>query len=314
MNKITNINATTIEEAVSAMGAGSAVFAGGTDIFGWLKGMVYPEPPDTLVNIKTISGMDYIKEEGGMLKIGALATLTEINESSIVQSKYSSLAEAARKAATPALRNMGTIGGNLCQKVRCWYYRCEHNGFFCFRKGGSLCYMVGGNNERHSAIMGGQVCFAVTPSDTAIPLTALDATVVTTKRSIPIGDFFVVLGNVLDADEIVTEIQVPEPDAATKQVFLKFRQRKAIDWALSSVATAITITGGTVSAARIVLGGVSPVPRRATGAEDAIMGQAITESVAGAAGDAAVSGAVPLTGNRYKIQITKTLVKRALLS
>ncbi len=158
------------------------------------------------------------------------------------------------------------------------------------------------------------MCFAVIPSDTSIPLTALDATIVTTKRNIPIGEFFVVLGNILDADEIVTEIQVPEPDAATKQTFIKFRQRKAIDWALSSVATAITITGGTVSAARIVLGGVATTPWRATGAEDAIMGQAITESVATAAGTEAVNGAQPLSENGYKVQITKTLVKRAILS
>jgi xanthine dehydrogenase YagS FAD-binding subunit len=313
MNKITNINATTIEEAVSALGPNAEVFAGGTDLFGSLKGMVFPDPPETVVNIKTIPDMDYIREEGGMLKIGALATLTDIKESSIVQSKYQGLAEAVRLASTPALRNMGTIGGNLCQKVRCWYYRCEHNGFFCFRKGGSLCYLQGGNSERHSSIFGGP-CFAAFPSDTAIPLIALDATVVTTKNNIPMSEFFVVLGNVLDDDEIVTEIQVPEPDAATKQVFLKFRQRKAIDWALSSVATAITVTGGAVSAARIVLGGVSPTPRRATGAEDAIMGQAITESVAAAAGDAAVQGAIPLLHNNYKVQITKTLVKRALLS
>jgi xanthine dehydrogenase YagS FAD-binding subunit len=174
--------------------------------------------------------------------------------------------------------------------------------------------MVGGNNVRHAVIMGGQVCFASFPSDTAIPLTALDATVVTTKRSIPIGEFYIVLGNVLDDDEIVTEIQVPEPDAATKQAFLKFRHRRAIDWAISSVATAITVTGGTVSDARIVLGGVAPTPWRATGAEDAIMGQAITESVAAAAGDAAVQGAIPLLHNNYKVQITKTLVKRAILS
>ncbi len=313
MNKITNINATTIEEAVSALGPKAAVYAGGTDIFGWLKGMVFPEPPETVVNIKTIPDMNYVREEGGMLKIGALATITDILESSIVQSKYQGLAEAARKASTPALRNMGTIGGNLCQLVRCWYYRAEHNAFFCFRKGGPLCYLQGGNSSRHSSIFGGP-CFAAFPSDIAIPLAALNATVVTTKNNIPISEFFVVLGNVLDADEIITEIQVPEPDAATKQVFLKFRQRKAIDWAIVSVATAITITGGTVSDARIVLGGVAPVPRRAESAEAAIMGQAITESVAAAAGDAAVNGAIPLLHNSYKVQITKTLVKRAILS
>ncbi len=314
MNKITNVNATTIEESVAAMGPGSAVFAGGTDLFGGLKGMVLPESPETVVNIKTIPDMDYIREEGGMLKIGALATLTNILESSIVQSKYQGLAEAVQQAATPALRNMGTIGGNLCQEVRCWYYRAEHNAFFCFRKGGPLCFLVPGFNERPSAILGGQVCFAVIPSETAIPLTALDATIVTTKRNIPIGDFFVVLGNVLDADEIVTEIQVPEPDAATKQGFIKFRQRKAIDWALSSVATAITITGGSVTDARIVMGGIAPTPWRSTGAEDAIKGGPITEATATAAADEAVSGALPLSGNLYKVELTKTLVKRAVLA
>jgi xanthine dehydrogenase YagS FAD-binding subunit len=296
------------------MGPGSAVNAGGTDLFAGLKGMVLPEPPTTVVNLKTIPDMDYIREEGGMLRIGALATLTNILESSIVQSKYQGLAEAAHQAATPALRNMGTIGGNLCQEVRCWYYRAEHNAFFCFRKGGPLCFLVPGNNERHSAILGGQVCFASFPSETAIPLTALDATIVTTKRNIPISEFFVVLGNVLDDDEIVTEIQVPEPDAATKQIFIKMRRRKALDWAISSVATAITVTGGSVTDARIVMGGIAPVPWRSTDAEDAIKGGPITEATATAAGDAAVDGALPLSGNLYKVHITKTLVKRAVLA
>ncbi len=158
------------------------------------------------------------------------------------------------------------------------------------------------------------MCFAVIPSETAIPLTALDATIVTTKRNIPIGEFFVVLGNVLDADEIVTEIQVPEPDATTKQTFIKFRRRKALDWAISSVATAITITGGSVTDARIVMGGIAPTPWRSTDAEDAIKGGPITEATATAAGDASVTGALPLSGNNYKVQITKALVKQAVLA
>jgi len=314
MYKITHVNATTIAEAVSALGPTAAVIAGGTDLYGALKAMIYPEPPEKLVNIKNIPGMDYIKEEGGVLKIGALTKLTDIAESSVVQSKWASLAEAAHKVGTPQLRNMGTIGGNLCQDVRCWYYRAELNGFLCYRKGGPLCYLVPGNSKKHSAILGGAVCFATCPSDTAIPLTALDATLVTTQRNIPIQDFFIVLGNVLEADEIVTEVQVPEPSAGTKQVFLKWAERKAIDFAEASVAIAITPATGTVTDASIVLGGVAPVPWRATGAEDAIKGQAITESVAEAAGAAAVAGASPLPHNKFKVQIAKTLVKRALLS
>lgn len=314
MKKITHVNATTVAGAVLALAKGkAAVIAGGTDLLDQLKAMISPILPDTLVNIKTISGLDYIKEEGGMLKIGTLTRLADIAESTVVQGKYAALAQAAHKVASPELRNMGTIGGNLCQDVRCWYYRAEHNHFYCFRKGGALCFGVAGDN-RYLAILGGQVCFAVCPSDTAIALGALNATIVTNKRSIPTGDFFVVLGNILKDDEIVTEVQVPLPKAGTKQVFLKFAIRKAFDFAISSVATAITVAAGNVTDARIVLGGVCPYPYRATGAEDALKGKAISESVAAAAGTAAVKDAFALSKNAYNIQITKTLVKRAILA
>ena len=316
MKKFTHINATTVAEAVSALseyGEKAKIMAGGTDLIGTMTDEIFPEYPEVLVNIKTIPGMDSIREEAGVLKIGTLALLEDIANDATVNAKYSALAEAAHAVATPAIRNMGTIGGNLCQEVRCWYFRNPNNRFLCFRKGGVLCMAVPGDN-RYNAILGGQVCFAVCPSDTAIALRALNATIVTNKRSIPIDDFFVVLGNVLGDDEIVTEVQVPEPKAGTKQAFLKFRLRKTIDFALSSVATAITVEGGTVTDARIVLGGVAPVPYRATDAEDALKGKAISESVAEAAGAAAVKDALPLSKNAYLIQITKTLVKRAILA
>jgi len=314
MNKITHINATSIDQAASALGPNAAIIAGGTDIYGALKGFVYPDPPDTLVNIKTIPGMEYIKEEGGMLKIGALTKLADIAESSVVQSKWSSLAEAANLVASPQIRFMGTIGGNLCQENRCWYFRAEQNAFYCFRKGGALCYLTIGANDRHSAILGGQVCFTASVSDTAIPLTALGATVVTNKRSIPIGNFFNVLGNNLDDNEIVTEIQVPEPAADTKQVFLKWADRKALDFAEVSVAIALSPASGSITNASIVLGSVAPVPWKATDAENAVKGNAISESVAAEAGIQSVNGAFALSDNAYKIQLTKTLVKRALLA
>lgn len=312
MNKITHMNATTINEAVAALGANAAVIAGGTDIYGTLKGMILPKPPEKIVNIKNIPGLNNIKEDGGILKIGALATLTDIYESTVVQSKWSSLAEAAHRVASPSLRNMGTIGGNLCQRVRCWYYRSEHNAFNCFRKGGETCFGVAGDN-RYLAILGGQLCFAVCPSDTAIVLTALEATLVTTQRSIPIKDFFIVLGNILKDNEIITEVQVPTPKAGTKQIFTKFTERKAIDFAVSSVAVTITAAGGTVSDARIVLGGVAPIPYRVTTAEDLIKGKAINAANADATAEEALKRAIPQSKNRYKIQITKTLVKRAIL-
>ena len=185
MKKIAHMDATTVDEAVSALSEGKAeVIAGGTDLLVVLRGMISPNEPDTLVNIKTISGLDYIKEEGGSLKIGALTRLADIAESSVVQANYAALAEAAHRAASPELRNLGTLGGNICQKVRCWYYRAPNNYFNCFRKGGTLCFATLGNNT-FNAILGGQVCFAVCPSDTAIALGALNATIVTNKSNIP---------------------------------------------------------------------------------------------------------------------------------
>ncbi len=314
MNKITHVNAATVAEASAALTDGAAVIAGGTDILGVLKGMILKNPPTKLVNIKTIPGLDYIKEEGGMLKLGALTKLTAIYESSVVQAKWPALSEAAHKVGTPQLRNMGTIAGNLAQSVRCWYYRAEHAEFDCLRKGGPLCYMVPGNNLRHSALWGAGGCFAVCPSDCAPVLIALGATLVTNKRSLPIADMFGGLANTLTKGEIITEIQVPTPAAGTKQVYKKWAWRKAIDFPEVSVAAFLTISGGSVTDAKIVLGAVSPVPYRSTAAENAIKGGALNDARATAAGTAAVQGATALTNNKYKVQLVKTMVKRALLS
>ncbi|RJO61849.1 MAG: molybdopterin dehydrogenase [Dehalococcoidia bacterium] len=314
MNKITHVNAKTVAEASAAMGAGTAVIAGGTDILGVLKGMILKNPPTKLVNIKTIPGLDYIKEEGGIIKIGALTKLTAIYESTVVQSKLPALSEAAHLVGTPQLRNMGTIAGNLAQAVRCWYYRAEHAEFDCLRKGGPLCYMVPGNNLRHSALFGSAGCFAGFPSDCAPVLVAMGATIVTNKRSLAIADMYGGLANTLANNEIITEIQVPAPAAGTKQVYKKWAWRKAIDFPEVGVAAFLTISGGNVTDAKIVMAGVSPVPYRSTAAENAIKGGALNDARATAAGAAAVQGATPLTNNKYKLQLTKTMVKRALLS
>lgn len=314
MKKFTLVNATTVAEAVSALGTGNAkVIAGGTDLLTVMKDRIKPTYPEVLVNIKAIAGLGSIKEEAGVLKIGALALLSDIVDDSTIKSKYTALAQAARAVATPQIRNMGTIAGNLCQEVRCWYYRAPKNYFFCFLKGGALCFAVPGDN-RYNAILGGKICFSACPSDIAIALGALDATIVTSKRNIPIDNFFTVGTNVLEDNEIVTEVQVPEPKSGTKQTFLKFRLRKAMDFAMSSVATAITVAAGTVTDARIVLGGVAPLPYRATDAEDAIKGKAINEANAEAAGAAAVKDALALSKNAYLVPITQALVKRAILA
>lgn len=308
MNKIKHINAKTLDEAVKALGPTANVIAGGTDLYGTLKSMCLPKPPDTIINLKTIPGLDYIKEEGGVLKLGALATLTAIAESPVVRGKWASLADSAYRVASPALRNMGTIAGNLCQRSRCWYYRAEHDAFLCFRKGGETCFGIAGDN-RYLAIMGGQLCFQSFPSDTAIPLCALNASIVTTQGTIPARDFFVVLGNKLKENEIIKEITVPAPAAGTKQAFIKWADRKSIDFGTASCAVALTGTD-----AVIYMGSIGPLPIRATTAEDLIKGKAVDAASAQAAADEALKRAVPQSMNRHKIQIAKTIVKRTLLA
>jgi len=319
MKNFFHFDAKTVREATEILSrySGSKVIAGGTDLLGALKDSVYPILPEVLVNIKTIPELNYIREDEAGLKIGALATLFNIETNPIVREKYPILAEAAHAVGSPAIRSMGTIGGNLCQHVRCWYYRSSGNRFYCFRKGGAICYGVPGDN-RYLAILGGKVCFAVCPSDTVPALVALGASakIVGTKgeRIVPLKEFFLVLGTVLAPDEILTEIQVPKPKAGTKQKFLKFALRKAIDFAISSVAAVITVEAGAVKESRIVLGGVAPTPYRATKAEDALKGKSISESVAEDAAKAAVADAMPLSMNAYKASITKALVKRAILA
>ncbi|SPD74143.1 Aerobic-type carbon monoxide dehydrogenase, middle subunit CoxM/CutM-like protein (fragment) [uncultured Desulfobacterium sp.] len=188
------INAETVDDAVLRLTEynGEAVLkAGGTDLLCTLKGRILPKYPKVVINIITVPGLDYIKEDAGGLRIGALTTLEKIAESPTVASKYSVLGQAARSVGNYILRDMGTLGGNLCQLVRCWYYRYPHHmgGIIaCIRKGGKYCPAIDGDNRFHS-IIGAKVCVAVCPSDMAIALTALDATIITNRRSIPIADF-----------------------------------------------------------------------------------------------------------------------------
>jgi len=254
------------------------------------------------------------------LKIGALTTLSNISGSSIVKEKYGVLAEAAYTVATPQIRNMATLGGNLCQEVRCWYYRYPHaigGRLLCLRKGSGQCLAVSGDNRYH-AILGGKGCFAVCPSDTAVALTALHAVIKVTgtrkNRMVPVEDFFTTLGNILQTGEIVTEIQIPKPLDEAKQTFLKLTLRKPVDFATVSVASVIVLENGICRDARIVLGAVAPAPVRATKAEEVIKGRPIDPKVAAEAAEQAVGGVMPLAMNAYKVEIAKTLVKRAILS
>jgi xanthine dehydrogenase YagS FAD-binding subunit len=316
-----HFNATSVDEALSLLKAyrGKArLIAGGTDLLAVLKDQIFEDYPKALINIKTIPGLDKIQENDEGLKIGALAKLADIALSTSVQNKYLALSQAAGAVASPEIRSMATLGGNLCQDVRCWYYRYPHpmgGRILCHRKGTGPCYAVKGDNRYH-AIMGGKACFAVCPSDTAIALSALDARLTLVgpegKRKLPIHELFTASGTTLGPDEILTEIQVPSPPQRSQQCFLKFTLRKPIDFAVVSVASLITVENGRCRDARIVLGAVAPTPVRAEGAEEAIKEKALDAKVAEDAARAAVSGARALTKNAYKIEITKVLVKRAI--
>ncbi len=307
------INANTVEEAASVLAEGNAmVNAGGTDLVGTLRFYCLPESlsPARVVNIKSIPGLDYIKEEGGTLKIGALTRLEDIAISDTVKNGWTALAEAAHKTASPHIRESGTIGGNICQINRCWYFRKPNNRFDCIRKGGNMCFAMAGDNRYHSIFGAVKACVAVNPSDTAPALVALNATIVTNKREIAAGDFWDVAvpgSTVLEADEIVTGVQVPA--FAGKSAFVKMALRKSIDFPIVNCAAAIG--DGTAS---ICLNAVHNNPYKATGAEEAMAGKSIDETSAEEAGAAAVQGVTKLAYNAYKVQLAKAMVKKAILA
>ncbi len=314
MKAFSHTNAKTLEEASAALADGkSEIIAGGTDLIGRLKDNILPTYPTALINIKTIPGLDYIKEEGGVLKIGATTRLADIAAHPVIKEKYTALAQAAGRVATPHVRDMGTIGGNINQLHRCWYFRKPEDRFNdCVRKGGQTCFAVMGDHRYHSIFGMDNGCFAAHPSDTAPALIALNATIVTTKRQVKAEEFWEVKcpeSTVLTPGEIVTAIHVPAPPAGAKSAFLKFAIRKSIDFPI--VNCAVLVGGG---APRIALNAVAPKPYRATKAEAAIAGKPINEETAEAAGAAAVEGATPLNTNNYKVQIARNLVKRALLA
>jgi xanthine dehydrogenase YagS FAD-binding subunit len=311
-----------MDEAVMALGRygdRASIIAGGTDLLGKMKDAILPRYPEALIDIKNIPGLDFLKEERGVLRIGALTRLEDIGKEPLIREKYVALAQAAGRTASPHLREMGTIAGNLCQDIRCWYYRNPNNRFPCLRKGGGRCYAIEGDNRYHS-IMGGSVeggCYAVHPSDTAPALIALNAKIKTSKRTLDAEDLFqvdVTKTTILDSDEVVTEIRVPEPKSGSRSAFIKFAIRKSIDFPIVNCAAMITSKKGVVIAARICLNAIAVKPYRAVKAEKTILKKSIDESVAEAAGSAAMSDAKPMERNGYMVQIAKVLIKRAILA
>lgn len=294
----------------------SEILAGGTDLLDRLKERL--DTPKRVINIKGLKELHGIQNGDG-LKIGALTTIAELAADERVHKSYPVLAEAAASIATPQLRNMGTVGGNLCQRPRCWYYRGLE--YKCLKKGGAKCYAAEGLNK-YNAILGGGPSFIVHPSDSAPALIALGAKIellsADGKEEMPLDEFFELpidnlrRENVMNPNEILTTITVPKQPNGTRSTYLKFREKQSLDFAISSVATVLQLQGSTVKSARIVLGGVAPIPWRAEAAEAALTGKTLTAANIAAAAKASTDGADPMTQNAYKVMLTQNLVKRAL--
>jgi xanthine dehydrogenase YagS FAD-binding subunit len=309
-----------IQEAVNQLSSsGARVFAGGTDLLGCLRDNVFDA--EKVVSLSNIEDLHGIRETSdGGLRIGAMTTVAEVAASELVQGRYAGLAQAAAEVASPQLRNQGTLGGNLCQRPRCWYFRGD---FHCTKKGGDQCYALNGENHYH-CIFGGSVCYIVYPSDTAPALIALGASVTITgrggERTVPLEEFYILpevdpeKETILEPGEIVTEVVLPPMGEGWRSSYRKVRERGSWDFALASVALAIRSEGGRAREARIVLGGVAPIPWRSETAEEALSGKRIDEGRARRVGEAAVHNAEPLDYNGYKIPLVKGLVEEALLA
>lgn len=308
------------QEALDHLGSdGARLHAGGTDLLGCLRDEVFTA--DKLVSISGLEELEgIVRTTDGGLRIGALTTISNIAASDEVARGFSGLAQAAQDVASPQLRNQGTLGGNLCQRPRCWYFRGE---FHCTKKGGDTCYAVEGENRYH-AIFGGDPCYIVHPSDTAPMLVALGAAVKIAgpggERTVALEDFFVLpeeelhKENVLQPGEMVTEIIVPPSASELVSSYRKVRERGSWDFALASVALALRMSGKRVEEARVVLGGVAPKPWRSPAAEAALVGKQLDAVTTRAAAQAAVADAEPLEQNGYKVLLVKGIVEESLLA
>jgi len=294
------------------------VMAGGLDSFDWLKDRI--KKPKVLVDLSGIDELKGVRTTADGIEIGAMTTLTEIVNHPEIKAKYSLLSQAAELVASPQIRNQGTIGGNVSQDVRCWYYR---GGWPCYRAGGNICYAdtpVGRNREH--AIFGADRCVAVHPSDSVPALIALDAKFVIQtpkgERVVDAEDYFVgpetdiTRINVLKPGDLLTAIRIPSAWAGAKFYFEKVRDRNVWDFPLMNVASAIKLSGGTIGDIRIVVNAAAPRPMRLKAVEDAVRGKAASPETGEMAGKIAVEGAVPLQFNLYKVSLMRNLVKRAI--
>jgi xanthine dehydrogenase YagS FAD-binding subunit len=295
-----------------------AIAGGGSDLLGMMKERLVT--PDVLVSLKSIKGLDTVKPApGGGVTIGGLTTLDALSRDAQIRRQYPVLAEAAESVATPQIRNAATLAGNICQRPWCWYYR---NGFTCLKNGGTTCYSISGENTFH-AIFGGGPSYIVHPSDTAPALVALGATFRVAgpagERTVPAGEFFTLptvdaaRENVLADGEMLASITLPAPRKGTRSTYHKILDREAWTHAVVSAAIVLEMDNAVCRAARIVLGGVAPVPWPLPEVERMLVGQRVTPELAAKAGEAAISGARPLAKNAYKLPMVQAMVARTLL-
>ena len=299
---------------------GARIHAGGTDLLGCLRDDIFGAKK--LVSLSQLNDLRGIRltKEGG-LRIGALTTLTEVVKNKMIQERYPALAKAASEVASPQLRNQGTMGGNICQKPRCWYYRGE---FHCLRKGGDRCYASNGENQFHSIFGSGGICYIVHPSDIAPVLVAYEAILQAAgpkgTRRIPLAKFYLLPSidvqkeTVLKPNEIVTEILLPPPVQGLRSSYRKVRTRRSWDFAVAGVVLALKFNGDLVEKARLILSGAAPIPWRSKEAEGTIKGKRLDAHTVAQAAEAAVKNAEPLEQNGYKLALFRGIIEEELLA
>jgi xanthine dehydrogenase YagS FAD-binding subunit len=307
----------TLDEALVQLGPKALPKAGGVDLMDRLKERL--DEPARLVNLRRIPGLDAVREKDGLLELGAMVTLARLAEDRAVREKLPALADAASRAATPNVRNAATLGGNLLQRPRCWYFRQE--AFPCRRKGGDTCFAQDGRNQYH-AVFENSVCAIVHPSDAATALVAYGARAEIAsrrgRRQALLEELFVLPGedvtreHRLAPDELLVAIHVPAPAAGARSAYLKQGERDSADWPLASAAAVLEVAGGTCRRASVVLGAAAPVPWRAKAAEAALVGKPLGPEAFAAAAKAAVQGASPLAENGYKVPLLEAVVRRTL--
>ena len=320
MNKFAFVDCKTVDEALGQLGDGATIKAGGIDLLDLMKDDIVS--PSRLVNIRNVSSLRGITVSQDGLHLGPLSTLSELATHSEIQKSYTALSDAAGHAATPQVRNMATLGGNIMQRPRCWYFRSSD--FDCKKKGGSSddCHAHAGENQYH-AIMNNGTCAMVHPSSTAVPLLAMNAQVELTskggKRRVAMSEFYVppekslINETVVKPGEIITAVFVPAPEPGTRSAYQKYGEKESFDWPLADAGVVLVMDGTRCRKAMIALGVAAPTPLRASAAEAVLTGKTIDEATARAAASAALQGATPLSQNGYKTQLFHTAVYRTVL-